>query len=171
MLVATSPGVGIAFSVLAHQAVVDESWEAVLVPSLRARFPKMSEQELADARVYAYGGSHLADLGYFPLGNRLFSDLLHYVRTGDFVNALVTEAATPQEYAFALGALAHYEADRIGHPDATNRTTRSRPCDVRQQRSVVSERESSPIHVGNACDSTCRGMVADRRCSAWRCYR
>jgi len=121
MLVATSPGVGTAFSVLAHQAVVDESWEGALVPSVRKRFPKMSEQELADARVYAYGGSHLADLGYFPLGNSLFSDLLHYVRTGDFVNALATEASTPQEYAFALGALAHYEADRIGHPDVTNR--------------------------------------------------
>jgi hypothetical protein len=62
MLVATSPGVGTAFSVLAHQAVVDESWEGALVPSLRARFPKMSEQELADARVYAYGGSHLGKL-------------------------------------------------------------------------------------------------------------
>jgi hypothetical protein len=120
-LVATSPGVGGAFSVLAHQGVVDESWEQVLVPSLQARFPKVSERELGEARAFAYGGSHLADLGYFPLGNRLFSDFLHYVRTGDFVNALATEASTPQEYAFALGALAHYEADRIGHPDATNR--------------------------------------------------
>jgi zinc dependent phospholipase C len=120
-LVATSPGVGGAFSVLAHQGVVDESWEQVLVPSLQARFPEVSERELGEARAFAYGGSHLADLGYFPLGNRLFSDLLHYVRTGDFVNALATEASTPQEYAFALGVLAHYEADRIGHPDATNR--------------------------------------------------
>jgi zinc dependent phospholipase C len=120
-LVATSPGVGSAFSVLAHQGVVDESWERVLVPSLRARFPKVSERELGEARAFAYGGSHLADLGYFPLGNRLFSDLLHYVRAGDFVNALATDASTPQEYAFALGALAHYEADRIGHPEATNR--------------------------------------------------
>lgn len=92
-----------------------------MVPNLRARFPKVSERELGEARAYAYGGSHLPDLGYFPLGNRLFSDLLHYVRTGDFVNTLATEASTPQEYAFALGALAHYEADRIGHPDATNR--------------------------------------------------
>jgi hypothetical protein len=120
-LVATSPGVGGAFSVLAHQAVVDESWESALIPHLRARFPHASEGELREARAYAYGGSHLADLGYFPLGNRLFSDLLHYVRSGDFVKALATEARTPQEYAFALGALAHYEGDRIGHPDATNR--------------------------------------------------
>jgi hypothetical protein len=119
-LVATSPDVGAAFSVLAHQAVVDESWDRVLVPRLRDRFPQASERDLGEARAYAYGGSHVADLGYFPLGNRLFSDLLHYVRTGDFVNALAAEASTPQEYAFALGALAHYEADRIGHPDATN---------------------------------------------------
>src|SRR5262249_53651775 len=120
-LAATSPEVGEAFSVLAHQAVVDESWDRVLVPRLRARFPHASERDRAEARDYASGGSHVADLGYFPLGNRLFSDLLHYVRTGDFVNVLADEATTPQEYAFALGALAHYEADRIGHADITNR--------------------------------------------------
>jgi hypothetical protein len=110
-----------AFSVLAHQGVVDQAWDSTLVPIIRHRFPNATEQELKEAHAYARGGSHVADLGYFPLGNHLFSDLLHYVRTGDFVSGLLNEASTPQEYAFALGALAHYEVDAIGHPEATNR--------------------------------------------------
>ena len=97
-LVTTSPNVGAAFSVLAHQGVVDETWDSVLVPRLRARFPSVSERELGEARAFAYGGSHPADLGYFPLGSRMFSDLLRYVRTGDFVNALAASASTPQEW-------------------------------------------------------------------------
>ena len=58
--------------------------------------------------------------GYFPLGNHLFTDTLHYVRTGDFVSRLMTEAGSAKEYAFALGVLAHFDADTIGHPLATN---------------------------------------------------
>src|SRR5258708_24000656 len=78
------PGACQAFSVLAHQAVVDQAWDGTLVPAVRKRFPNTPQQELDDARGYARGGSHLPDLGYFPLGNHLFTDLLHYVRTGDF---------------------------------------------------------------------------------------
>jgi zinc dependent phospholipase C len=107
-----------AFSVLAHQAVVDRSWDATLAPEIRRRFPGA---DLSHARAFAYGGSHLADLGYFPLGSKLFTNLLHYVRTGDFVTSLAAEAHDANEYAFALGALAHYVADTIGHPEATNR--------------------------------------------------
>ncbi|MBV8770781.1 MAG: zinc dependent phospholipase C family protein [Deltaproteobacteria bacterium] len=120
-LLLVGSGTTAAFSVLGHQAVVDQAWDTTLLPELRRRFPKASEQDLADARAYARGGSHLPDLGYFPLGNRLFTDLLHYVRTGDFISRALAEANTPQEYAFALGALAHYEVDSIGHPQATNR--------------------------------------------------
>jgi hypothetical protein len=121
MLLVLAPRAGSGFSVLAHQGIVDESWQGSLLPLLRKRFPQASENDVSQARAYAYGGSHLADLGYFPLGNRLFSDLLHYVRNGDFVNELIAEAGSAQEYAFALGMLAHYDADSIGHPDATNR--------------------------------------------------
>jgi hypothetical protein len=110
-----------AFSVLAHQAIVDQAWDGTLVPAVRKRFPNATQQELEDAHGYARGGSHLPDLGYFPLGSHLFTDLLHYVRTGDFYERAVKEAGTPQEYAFALGMLAHYEADTIGHPEGTNR--------------------------------------------------
>jgi hypothetical protein len=114
------PGACQAFSVLAHQAVVEQAWNSTLLPAVRQRFPHAKRQELADARAYARGGSHLPDFGYFPLGSHLFTNLLHYVRTGDFYERAVKEAGAPQEYAFALGMLAHYEADTIGHPEATN---------------------------------------------------
>ncbi len=114
------PTTSSAFSVLAHQALVDQTWKSQLVPLIQKRFPSATEQDLDDARAYARAGSHIQDLGYFPLGNREFSDLLHYVRTGDFVSRLLAEASSPQEYAFALGVMAHYEADSVGHPLATN---------------------------------------------------
>jgi Zinc dependent phospholipase C len=119
-LLLVAPAASQAFSVLAHQAVVDQAWDNSLLPVVRKRFPNATEQELADARAYARGGSHLPDLGYFPLGSPLFTDLLHYVRTGDFINRLLAEASSTEEYAFALGMLAHYEVDAIGHPQATN---------------------------------------------------
>src|SRR5262245_35814542 len=110
-----------AFSVLAHQAVVDRSWKDAVEPALRRRFPAATPHELEGARAFAYGGSHVADLGYFPLGSLFFTNLLHYVRSGDFVATLIGRAETVDEYAFALGALAHYVTDDTGHPDATNR--------------------------------------------------
>lgn len=119
-LILLAPSSGNAFSVLAHQAAVDQVWTDRLVPLIRQRFPNATQQELDGARAYARGGSHLPDLGYFPLGNRQFTDLLHYVRTGDFVSRLLAEAGSADEYAFALGVLAHYEVDSIGHPLATN---------------------------------------------------
>ena len=110
-----------AFSVLAHQAVVDRSWDGALVPALHARFGAVPHDQLERAHAFAYGGALIADLGYFPLGNVLFTDLLHYVRSGDFVRALLDGADTVDEYAFALGALSHWVADDTGHPEATNR--------------------------------------------------
>ncbi len=107
-----------AFSVLAHQAVVDRSWDAAVAPAITRRFPGT---DLERARAFAYGGSHVADLGYFPLGSKLFTELLHYVRTGDFIANLLAAARDGNEYAFALGALAHWIADTTGHPEATNR--------------------------------------------------
>ena len=43
--------------------------------------------------------------GYYPFGSKEFSDMLHYVRTGEFVNNLLKDADNLNEYAFALGAL------------------------------------------------------------------
>ena len=109
------------YSVLAHEAMVDACWTDQIVPALKARFPRASNESLRGARAYAYGGSLIQDLGYYPFGSHFFSNLVHYVRSGDFVDALIREAADPNEYAFALGALAHYSSDNAGHPIAVNR--------------------------------------------------
>ena len=55
-------------------------------------------------------------MGYYPFGSAYFSDLVHYVRSGDFVEALIEQSTDVNEYAFALGALAHYASDNMGHP-------------------------------------------------------
>jgi hypothetical protein len=110
-----------AYSVLAHEANIDALWETSLRPLLSRRFPRASREEVAKARAYAYGGAVIQDLGYYPFGSHFFSNLVHYVRTGDFVEALLREARDVDEYAFALGAVAHYTADNIGHPEAVNR--------------------------------------------------
>ena len=110
-----------AYSVLAHEAMIDAVWGDHLAPLLKHKFPSTSARSLADARAYAYGGSLIQDLGYYPFGSRFFSNLVHYVRSGDFVEALVRNSRNVNEYAFALGALAHYTSDHVGHPMAANR--------------------------------------------------
>ena len=122
VLVAALTPTGVAaYSVLAHEALVDAVWQDELAPLLKARFPRASAADVRAARAYACGGSLIQDLGYYPFGSRLFSNLVHYVRSGDFVAALVREARDVNEYAFALGALAHYASDNVGHPRAVNR--------------------------------------------------
>src|SRR5262249_51275655 len=111
---------GMAYSILTHEAVIDAVWESDLQPILVKRYPDLQEEDLRRARAHAYGGALIQDLGYYPFSNRLFTDLTHYVRTGAFVTALLDEAEDADEYAFALGALAHYASDSVGHPDATN---------------------------------------------------
>src|SRR5205807_2596308 len=107
---------GRSYSVLTHEQIVDLEWQDQIRPLLAKRFPQSTADELKLAHAYAYGGSVVQDMGYYPFGNKYFSDLVHYVRTGDFVAALVEEASDINEYAFALGALAHYSSDNMGHP-------------------------------------------------------
>jgi len=109
-----------AYSVLTHEAVIDAAWDRSIKPLLLARFPGATPEELLKAHAYAYGGCIIQDMGYYPFGSKFFSDLVHYVRSGDFVEALIRESQDVDEYAFALGALAHYAADNNGHPIATN---------------------------------------------------
>jgi hypothetical protein len=108
------------YSVLAHEAIVDALWEVNFKPVLLARFPKATPEQLKEAHGYAYGGAIIQDLGYYPHANPRFSDLTHYVRTGDFIAALITESQSLDEFAFALGALSHYTSDIDGHRFATN---------------------------------------------------
>jgi hypothetical protein len=109
------------YSVLTHEAIIDAAWKDGIEPRLLKRFPNATAEELLKAHAYAYGGAIIQDLGYYPFGNKFFSDLTHYVRSGDFVLALIDESIDLNEYAFALGALAHYAADDSGHEIATNR--------------------------------------------------
>jgi len=109
-----------AYSVLTHEAIVDSTWDRAIKPLLLKRFPSASEDDLTAAHAYAYGGCIIQDLGYYPFGSKFYSDLTHYVRSGDFIVNLVRESQDLNEYAFALGALAHYAADNNGHRMATN---------------------------------------------------
>jgi hypothetical protein len=110
------------FSILAHEAIIDAEWDLTLKPLLLKRYPNTTPQGLIKAHSYVYGGSLVADLGYMPGGDAHFTDLLHYVRSGDFIINLLNEAQSLDEYAFALGALSHYIADKYGHSMATNVT-------------------------------------------------
>ena len=109
------------YSVLTHEAIIDSTWDSAIKPLLVKRFPSATPEELRDAHAYAYGGCIIQDLGYYPFGSEFFSDLTHYVRSGDFVLNLILESQDLNEYAFALGALSHYAADNNGHPLAVNR--------------------------------------------------
>jgi hypothetical protein len=111
-----------AYSVLTHEAIIDTAWDHEIKALLSKRFPNATPDELVHAHAVAYAGAIIQDLGYYPFGNKLFSDLTHYVRSGDFVVNLVREAHTLDEYSFALGALAHYAADTQGHSIAVNRS-------------------------------------------------
>src|SRR6266852_3712078 len=106
----------LAYSVLTHEQVVDLVWTNELTPLLLKRFPGLTEEQLKVAHGYAYGGAVIQDLGYYPFGSVEFSNLVHYVRSGDFVRELLLQSQDANEYAFALGALAHYTSDITGHP-------------------------------------------------------
>ncbi len=109
-----------AYAVLSHQAIIDATWETHLKPLLKKRYPLATEEQLSGAQAYAYGGAIIQDMGYYPYGSRFFSDLTHYVQSGEFIEIMLQDAQNLDEYAFALGALAHYAADIDGHRMATN---------------------------------------------------
>lgn len=112
-----------AYSVLTHQELIDLAWNDSIRPLLLARFPSATEEQLREAHAYAYGGSAIQDMGYYPFGKQFFSNLTHYVRSGDFVRWLLRNAHTIDEYAFAIGALSHYLGDSVGHSEAINPAT------------------------------------------------
>src|SRR6202140_645768 len=120
-LLISAPQPVAAYSVLSHEAIIDSSWDTSIKPVLLKRFPDATKDELREAHGYAYGGSIIQDMGYYPHGSMLFSDLAHYVRSADFVVAMLHDSKDLNEYAFALGALAHYAADTDGHRIGTNR--------------------------------------------------
>ena len=120
LLLLSSGSVASSYSVLTHEAIIDSVWDSSIKGLLLERFPDATAEELTKAHAYAYGGSIIQDMGYCPFGSRFFSDLLHYVRSGDFILSLIRNSQDLNEYAFSLGALAHYAADNEGHRMAVN---------------------------------------------------
>jgi hypothetical protein len=123
LLIGTFPQPTHAYSFLTHEDLVDVAWHGWIRPALLARYPNTTQAQLRVARSYAYGGTTIQDLGYYPFGHEFFSNLTHYVRSGDFVNNLIRDSSNVNEYAFALGALSHYVGDNDGHRFATNPST------------------------------------------------
>jgi len=109
-----------AYSLLTHEELIDLNWKNSIVPLLLSRYPNLTPAQLEEARAYAYGGCVIQDMGYYPYGDKTFSNLTHYVRSGDFVVNLFRNAHSADELAFAVGALSHYVGDTIGHSEATN---------------------------------------------------
>lgn len=133
-----------AYAVIAHEAIIDAAWTGDILPRLMKRFPDASADQVRHAQAFAYGGAIIQDMGYYPFGNKLFSNLTHYVRSGDFVVNLLEEAHDINEYAFALGALSHYVADSNGHPGATNRVVPLMYPGLRKKFGAVVTYEDSP---------------------------
>jgi hypothetical protein len=109
-----------AYSLLTHEQLIDLTWQDSIVPLLLSHYPNLTSADLDRARAYAYGGCVIQDIGYYPFGDRSFSNLTHYVRTGDFVVSLFRNATNANELAFAVGALSHYIGDSFGHSEAVN---------------------------------------------------
>jgi len=116
------PFCGKGFGVLTHEAIIDALWEKTILPLLKSKYPSSTAEEQKEAHGYAYGGAVAPDMGYYPFGSALFTNLVHYVRSGDMASALLKDANNINQYAFALGFLSHYYADNYGHPIATNRS-------------------------------------------------
>jgi hypothetical protein len=118
LLLAATPAVP--YSIQTHEELIDLAWKQSIRPILLKQYPTLTDAQLQEAHAYAYGGCAIQDFGYYPFGNKFFSDLTHYVRSGDFVLSLLRNAQTPDELAFAIGSLSHYIGDTIGHSAAIN---------------------------------------------------
>ncbi|HTJ29272.1 MAG TPA: zinc dependent phospholipase C family protein [Acidobacteriaceae bacterium] len=136
-----------AYSVLTHEQIIDLLWRDQLRPLLKTRFPNATDADLREAHAYAYGGSLIQDIGYYPFGSHFFSNLVHYVRSGDFVLNMLSEAHTLDEYAFALGALSHYAADTAGHPAVNQSVALDFPKLRQKYGSTVTYEDSPKSHI------------------------
>jgi zinc dependent phospholipase C len=134
-----------AYSVLTHEAIIDVAWDTSIRPLLLKRFPGSTREELLKAHAYSYGGAIIQDMGYYPYGNKFFSDLTHYFRSGDFILSLLRNSQNVNEYAFALGAIAHYAADNSGHRLATNVAVPLLYPELKKKYGPVVTSEDNPI--------------------------
>jgi hypothetical protein len=135
------------YSILTHEEIVDLLWADQMKPLLKQKFPAATEEDLRKAHAFAYGGCLIQDMGYYPFGNKMFSDLVHYVRSGDFVEALLAESTDINEYAFSLGAMAHYAADIVGHPVVNAAVAREFPELRKKYGPIVTYAENNKAHI------------------------
>jgi hypothetical protein len=135
---------GFAWSFLTHETIIDMTWESGIEPVLLKEYPDTTPDQLRMAHAYAYGGSVIQDVGYYPFGSPSFSNLTHYVRTGDFIANLIRGAHNVNELAFALGALSHYVGDTMGHLDAVNPAVAVEFPDLARKYGPVVTYEQSP---------------------------
>ncbi|MGH9510752.1 MAG: zinc dependent phospholipase C family protein [Terriglobales bacterium] len=147
LFICFASSLGFSYSVLTHEEIVDLLWKDQIQPLLLKRFPHSTPDDLTKAHAYAYGGSLIQDMGYYPFGSAYFSNLVHYVRSGDFVVALVEQSQDVNEYAFALGALAHYASDNMGHPAINQSVALSFPKLRRKYGSVVTYEDDHKAHI------------------------
>jgi hypothetical protein len=137
----------VAYSVLTHEAIIDSVWDTEIRPMLMARYPNTAPEDLRKAHAYVYGGCLGQDMGYAPFSPRLWSDLTHYVRSGDLIEAMFRDARDVNEYAYAIGALAHYTADRVGHPTINRITAISYPKLRKKFGPVVTYGDNPTSHI------------------------
>ncbi|HEY2912914.1 MAG TPA: zinc dependent phospholipase C family protein, partial [Candidatus Angelobacter sp.] len=135
------------YSILTHEEIVDLLWADQIKPLLKQKYPNATEDDLRKAHAYAYGGCLIQDMGYYPFGNTMFSDMVHYVRSGDFVEALLAESTDINEYAFSLGALTHYVADIVGHPVVNASVAREFPKLGAKYGPIVTYAEDHKAHI------------------------
>ncbi|MDQ6757804.1 MAG: zinc dependent phospholipase C family protein [Bacteroidota bacterium] len=136
------------FGVLTHEAIIDAAWERSILPLLKLKYPSSTGEEQKEARAYAYGGAVAPDMGFYPFGSPLFTNLIHYVRSGDMISALLKDAENINQYSFALGFLSHYNADNYGHPLATNKSVTLVYPDLRRKYgNVITYAENEISHM------------------------
>jgi hypothetical protein len=136
------------YATFTHLELIDLAWDDSIRPLLLRKYPATTDAALQEAHAYAYGGALVQDLGYYPFGKKFFSDLTHYVRSGDFVVALLRGARNANELAFAVGALSHFVGDSYGHSEAVNPSTGIMfPKLARKYGAVVTYEDEPTAHV------------------------
>ena len=133
------------FSQVTHEQLIDILWVDSIRPLLLERYPGTTEAALTRAHAFAYGGCLIQDIGYYPFGKTFFSELAHYVRSGDFVASMLHNARNVDELAFAVGALSHYVGDSIGHSEAVNSATALMFPDLEAKFGPVVRYEDAPV--------------------------
>ena len=102
---------------------MSKPWPTVKLGEVLRRVERFEPRD--ELTEYAFAGTYSFARGIF-VGARKFGSTfglprIQRIRSGDFIQALLRVAKDLHEYAFAVGALAHFAADNYGHRLGTNR--------------------------------------------------